>query len=97
MSWVTDSADGARLTVRVTPRASRTAVGEAETDWLRIRLQAPPVEGQANTALLAFLAEALDVPKRQVVLTQGSTARIKHLRIAGLTAAQVKARLGIAG
>lgn len=97
MSWLDDSADGARLTVRVTPRASRNAVTGVEDGWLRVRLQAPPVEGQANAALLAFLADALDVSKRQVVLTQGGTSRVKHLHIAGLTAAQVRVRLGIAG
>lgn len=81
-------ADGIELAVKVTPRSGRTAPSGLETDaqgqvWLQVRLAAPPVEGAANTALLRFLAEALDVAPSACRLVAGATGRRKRIRITG--------------
>ena len=94
-AWLTATTDGCLLTVKATPRASRSEVAGADATWLRIRLQAPPVDGRANTALLEFLADRLDLPRRAVTLHQGETARIKKVRIIGLDAATVQSRLQV--
>src|SRR5262249_54356215 len=90
--------DGAvRIAVRVVPRADRNALdGMTESGALRIRLTAPPVEGAANTALIAFLAETLGVPKRDVAIVRGERGREKLLRISAPLAV-VRARLQAAG
>ena len=79
--------DGIELTVRLTPSAGRSGIdGVAEAGGravLKIRVAAPPVDDAANAALVAFLAEALSVPKSAVRLTAGRRARIKTLRIDG--------------
>jgi uncharacterized protein (TIGR00251 family) len=93
MAWVRDEAGGAVLEVLVQPRASRTrAVGEHD-GRLKVQLAAPPVEGEANRALIEFLAEALGVRKADVVLQRGEAGRRKTVRVAGVSAAQVRAAL----
>lgn len=62
-------------------------------DALLIRLAAPPVEGAANEALVAFLATTFGVPRRAVGIIGGDRGRQKRVAIAGITAAQVKALL----
>ncbi|HEX7126808.1 MAG TPA: DUF167 domain-containing protein [Thermodesulfobacteriota bacterium] len=81
------------LEVEVQPRASRTELAGWREGRLRVRLQAPPVEGAANEALVAFLARRLDLPKRQVIIVGGAAARRKRLRVEGLDRAAVEARL----
>jgi uncharacterized protein (TIGR00251 family) len=82
------------LTVQVQPRASRTEIVGWRDGALRVRLAAPPVDGAANDALVAFLADRLDLPKRQVVIVGGATARRKRLRVEGLDRAALEARVG---
>lgn len=93
MSWVRTVAKGVRLDIRVIPRASRTVVAGERDGALLIRLAAPPVDGAANDALIAFLAKALDVPRRQVVLVHGDTARQKTVDVTGVTEAAARERL----
>jgi len=78
--------------VRVTPRARRNALA-LEGETLRAWLTAPPVEGAANAALLALLAERLGLPKRAVTLLRGETSREKLVAIEGISAEQFKKRL----
>jgi uncharacterized protein (TIGR00251 family) len=91
--------DGAlRLAVRVTARAGRDALaGLAETAdgrvALAVRLAAPPVEGAANAALIALIAEALGVPRSAVSVATGERSRHKMVRIAGLDARAATLRL----
>lgn len=86
--------DESRLTVpvRVTPRARRNAL-TLEGDTLRAWLTAPPVEGAANTALLALLAERLGLPKRAVTLLRGESSREKLVAIEGISAEEFRKRL----
>ena len=81
-------ADGIRLAVRLTPRASRDGLDGVGMDAdgrpvLRIRLTAPPMEGAANQALIDFLAGILSVRKKDIVIRSGETGRLKILEIAG--------------
>ena len=65
-----------------------------ETDGvIRLKLQAPAVEGKANAALLAFLAEALRVPKAAVSLKRGRRSRLKQVEVQGLDGAETCRRL----
>ena len=86
-------AAGPTFAVRVVPRAGRTAISGVRGDALLVRLAAPPVDGAANDALIAFLADLFDRPKRDLTVVSGHTSRQKRIAIAGLTEAQVAARL----
>lgn len=94
---VSDSRDGARFRVRVTPRASRTAItgiiGEGSEAAVKIALQAPPVEGRANAALIEFLAELLGVARSAVEITGGEHARHKTILVRGRNAETVLAAI----
>jgi uncharacterized protein len=74
------------LEVRVQPRASRTGFAGAHGARLRIRLQAPPVDGKANEALLAFLAGVCGLPRNRVTLERGAASRDKCVRLHGVPA-----------
>ena len=69
------------LTLHVQPGASRTEFAGLHGDAHKIRLAAAPVEGRANQVLIAFLAEAFGVAKRDVVIASGASARRKIVRI----------------
>lgn len=70
--------------VRVQPRASRTEFAGLFGDRLKVRLQAPPVDGRANAALIEFLAEACGLPRSRVTLDAGQTSRDKRVRLHAL-------------
>ncbi len=74
---------GNQLTVRVriTPRAKQTQIQGVVDHQLKIRLNAPPVAGKANTALVAFLGKQFGVSRSQVALVKGEKSRIKQLEI----------------
>lgn len=81
-----------RLALRLTPRASRNGVDGVMADaegrsLLKLRLAAPPVEGAANEALIAFLAKTLSLRKADITIRSGETSRIKILHLAGDSAA----------
>jgi uncharacterized protein (TIGR00251 family) len=90
-------ADEALLHVRVTPRARRNALGAMEDGVLAVRLAAPPVEGAANKALIAFLAEAFGVSKSAIRVESGTRSRHKRVRISGLAIEEVARRLAKGG
>ena len=89
----TDS--GVLVRVRVQPRASVERLEGVHGDQLRLRVTAPPVDGAANTACIAFLAKILGVRRSQVRLQAGEKSRDKVFHIAGLTSAEVAAACGI--
>jgi uncharacterized protein (TIGR00251 family) len=93
VSWARDEAGGAVLELVVQPRASRTRVVGALDGRLKVRLAAPPVDGEANTALVSFLADALGVRKADVAILRGETGRRKTVRVQGVSAADASARL----
>jgi uncharacterized protein (TIGR00251 family) len=83
-----------RLGIRVQPRASKDQVVGWQGQSLKVRLTAPPVDGAANEALIAYLAKALGIPKVRIQLLRGETGREKVVEI-GLEQAEVLKRLGI--
>ncbi len=84
--------------MRLTPRGGRDAIeglaeDEAGRPLLKARVAAPPVEGEANAALVKLLAKALGLPRGAVRIASGETARIKIIEIDGLDEAEVRRRL----
>ena len=92
-AFARDASGGAVLEVLVQPRASRTRVVGEHDGRLKIQLAAPPVDGEANAALLEFLADALGVKRADVALLAGEAGRRKRVRIAGVTAASASEAL----
>ena len=98
----TSDGEGIRLSVRVTPRARKSAVtglvsGADGRAALAVRLAAPPVDGSANQALIAFLVAELGVGRSSVQIVSGEKSRLKIVRIAGLSAEAIRAWLADAG
>ena len=91
------TADGVTIAVRAQPGAKKTAMtgiyGDGSAAQLRIAVQAPPVEGRANLALIAFLAELLEIPRNTVELVTGELSRNKVFLLRGVTLATIQARL----
>ena len=83
------TAGSATITVRVTPRASRSSVAVAGDGTVRAHLTAPPVDGAANRELVALLAQLLRIPRRDVVITRGDRGRDKVVAINGRSLAEV--------
>jgi uncharacterized protein (TIGR00251 family) len=79
--WYRWDGDDLLLRLRVQPRAGRNAFGEPFGDALKVKLNAPPVDGRANAELLRFVADSFDVPRRAVKLVSGQQSRSKQLRI----------------
>jgi uncharacterized protein len=86
----------ALLRLKVTPNAPVNAVLGESDGVIRLKLQAPAVEGKANAALVAFLAEALRVPKAAVSLKGGRRSRLKQVEVQGLDGAEACRRLLLA-
>ncbi|NMC68450.1 MAG: YggU family protein [Myxococcales bacterium] len=91
--WCRAAPDGTFLEIVVQPRASREGVGPVQGDRLKVRIHAPPVDDAANEALVRLLAETLGVPRAAVTLAAGRTGRRKTVKIAGVGAELVAARL----
>ena len=91
-----------RLSIHAAPGARRTEAAGAHGQALRVRLAAPPVDGKANAALIAWAAAALGVPRAQVELLHGASGRQKVLELrfddaAALAAAQARVACWMAG
>lgn len=81
------------LEMKTIPNAPRDEIAGWLGDALKVKIHAPALEGRANDALLEFLADKLGVHRRDVTLVRGDKSRHKVVRIAGLTLAEVKARV----
>jgi len=90
-----DSSTGATFAVKVQPRAKKNAVTGELGDALKLTLTAPPVEGRANEACIEFLANLLKVPRSSVTIASGASSRRKVIRVAGISAEEVRKRLAI--
>jgi uncharacterized protein len=78
------------IDVLVQPRASRARIGPRHDGRIKIAITAPPVDGEANAAVIELVAKALRVPRSAVAITAGHSSRRKTLAIAGVTLAQIE-------
>jgi uncharacterized protein len=93
MDWCHGVEGHVELRVRLTPRASRNAIGEVRNGELCVRVTAPPVDGRANRELVRLIAGILSIAPGRVSIVAGETSRSKRVVIAGLDAAPVQAKL----
>ena len=91
--YLTVQPEGVSLAIKLQPRASANEIGEPLGNELRVKVTAPPVDAAANEALVRLLAEALDCPRGKVELIRGHTSRHKIVKLHGISAAQVLAKL----
>ena len=84
----------ARLTVKVHPRARRSALAGRIGDAWKLTLAAPPVDGKANDECMRFLAEFAGVPRSRVRIVKGLTSRVKVVEIEGVPQEELETRLG---
>ncbi len=82
MAWMEEKDDCLILNLRVVPRASKNAIQGRLGDALKVRIQAPPVEGKANAYLVKFLSKHWKIPRRDIEILSGETGRNKRIRIA---------------
>jgi uncharacterized protein (TIGR00251 family) len=91
---ITSAKRGAAFTVRVVTRAARTEIaGVQEDGTLKIRLTAPPTNGESNVQLIQFLSSRLGVPEKAIEIVAGRDSRDKMLSVEGLTTAELEERL----
>ncbi len=83
MLKTTKTAAGATFNVKVQPGASKNRIVGVQEDALRIRINAPPVQGKANKMLIQFLAKQLAIKRNQVEIISGHSSRIKTIRLVG--------------
>ncbi len=93
-AWLKQGDGTCELAVLVQPRASRTRVVGEHDGRLKIALAAPPVDGEANAALVEFLSDELGVRKADVALLDGETSRRKRLAVRGVALTEIMAKLG---
>lgn len=92
-AWIHELAGHVLIDVVVSPRASRTRVLDVHDGRLKIQLAAPPVDGQANDALVRFIAAELEVARAQVEIVGGATSKRKTVRVSGVPAQRVLLKL----
>ena len=85
---------GVELDILVVPRSSRNQIAGEHDGRLKIQLNAPPVDGEANAALVQFLAKTLGLKKKDVAIVSGETSRRKRIRVSGISAAALQAAIG---
>ena len=77
--------EGAVLSVKVQPRASKNAIGELLGNELKVKVTAAPVDSAANEALIEFLAETLACPRNSMRIVRGHTSRHKQVLVTGMS------------
>ena len=92
---VNETPAGVTFAVKVHPRARKNAVTGEVGEALKLSLTAPPAEGQANQDCIAFLAKLLAIPRSSVTIAAGASSRRKLIRVAGLSAEEVRNRLQV--
>ena len=84
MSWIRADGDAVVLTLHIQPGAKKTEVVGLHGEALKIRLAAPPVDGKANAALIAFIAAKVGAGRTAVALVSGDTSRAKRVSVSGM-------------
>ncbi len=94
-NYLTTTEAGICLAVKLQPRGSKNEIGPSQGNEIKIKVTAPPVEGAANETLLRFLADTLDCPRSAVRLVRGQSSRHKTVAVAGVSAAEARAKLKV--
>ena len=95
MFSIHDSSEGVSFAVKVHPRAKKNAIIGELGDALKVSLTAPPIDGKANQACIEFFAKLLKAPRSSVTIASGHSNRRKVIRVAGLSAEEVRKRIRI--
>ena len=95
MAAFTSTHEGVTFAVKVHPRSKKNAITGEVGDALKLSITAPPVDGKANDACIDFFAKLLKVARSSVTIAAGQTSRNKVIRVAGLTAQQVRECIGV--
>jgi len=95
MVTVHETPSGATFAVKVHPRAKTNAITGELGDALKLSLTVQPVEGRANEACIEFFANLLKVPRSSITIASGQSSRETIIRVAGVSAEEVKRRLAI--
>jgi uncharacterized protein len=93
MVTIQELADGIRFAVKVYPRAKKNAITGEVGEALKLSITAPPVDGKANEACIAFFAKLLRVPRSSVTIASGQNGRNKVIRVSGVSAEEIRNRL----
>ena len=88
---IKETADGVILQVHVVPRSAKSEVAGVHGDALKLRIAAPPVEGQANKECIRFLSDILGIRKKQVIIVGGSKSKNKTIAIEGIRKKDIEA------
>jgi hypothetical protein len=92
---ILENAEGVIFTAKIVPGSSRTVVAGILGDMVKIRVAAAPEKGKANECLIGYLAKQLGVKKNAIEILSGHTNPVKQVRVAGVSAAGLLARLGL--
>jgi uncharacterized protein (TIGR00251 family) len=88
---IKETEDGVILQVHVVPRSAKSEVAGVQGDALKLRIAAPPVEGQANKECVRFLSDILGIKKKQVIIVGGSKSKNKTIAIEGIRRKDIEA------
>ena len=92
---ILETSGGISIAIKLQPRARKNAITGQVGDALKVSLTAPPVDGKANQACIEFFANLLKVPRSSVTIASGQSSRNKVIRVAGVSAEEVRKLLGI--
>lgn len=95
MLKIAEFVGGVRLQVYVQPRSSRNQIVGEQNEALKVKLTAPPVEGEANEALVDFLSSSLKLPRKDIKLLKGEASRHKIVEILGINPDELRIKLGL--
>ena len=90
MTWIAETNDGVVLSLHCQPGAKASRVVGLHDDRLKLQVQAPPLENRANDALVAWLADQLSLPRKQIEILTGQTSRQKRVLVRGATLERVE-------
>jgi uncharacterized protein (TIGR00251 family) len=90
-----DTSEGVTFAVKVHPGTKKNAITGELGDALKLSLTEPPIDGKANAACIEFFAKLLKLPRSSVTIASGQASRQKNLRVSGLSAEEVRRRIGI--
>ena len=88
-----ESGGGVTFALKVHPRAKKNAITGELGNALKVSLTVPPIDGRANEACIEFFAKLLKVSRSSVTIASGQTSRNKVIRVAGISAAELRNRL----